>query len=110
MQLAVFHFGECSDRHLAASTKAVEQRALAGRSCAGIGIVQESEQFASLRVAFMDLDAQRTLPCRWTHDFGWNDLLDRFCLAKSLQSGRSEDDRVVFSLLELAKTCIDVPA
>ena len=61
-------------------------------------------------VAFADFDAERALSCGGTHDFGGNDLFDQFRLAQALQSGRGEDDGVVFSLLEFAQARVDIAA
>ena len=50
------------------------------------------------------------MACGGAHDFGGDDLFDEFRLAKAFQSGRGEDDGVVFSLLEFAQAGIDVAA
>ena len=44
------------------------------------------------------------------HDVRGNNLFDELRLAEAIQSGRGEDDGVVFSLLEFAQAGVDVAA
>src|SRR5579862_1469112 len=109
MQLAVSHLRKRTDRNLAAPAQTVEQRAFAGSRSAGGGIVQKFQMPARHGVTQTDLDAQRSLPRRWAHDFRRNNLFDELRLAQPLQSCRCENDRVVLSLLQLAQPRVDVP-
>ena len=84
MELAILHFGESADGDLAPAPEAVEQSALAGGRGAGVGIVQECQQFAGLRITFADFDSERSLSRSGAHDFGGNDLFDQFGFAETL--------------------------
>jgi len=65
---------------------------------------------ARFGVAQADFDAQRSLPSGGAHDFGGDDLPDELSFAEAVQSGCSEDDRVVLVLFEFAQAGVDVAA
>src|ERR1700688_1745758 len=65
---------------------------------------------ASIRVAFADFDAKRSLTGGRAHDFGGDDLLDQLSFAQAIQPGRGQDDGVIFALFEFAQARIDVAA
>src|SRR6202034_770127 len=96
--------------NLAASTEAVEQCAFAAGSGMGSGVVQKFQLLASGAIAFANFNAEGTLAGGGAHDFGGDDLFDEFRFAEALQSGDSQDNCIVFSLLEFAQAGVDVAA
>src|SRR6202034_4483753 len=110
MQFTVAHFREGADGNLAASAEAVEQSAFAGGSSMGGGVVQKFQLLASGAIAFANFNAEGALAGGGAHDFGGDDLFDEFRFPEALQAGGSEDDCIVFSLLEFAQAGVDVAA
>src|SRR5258707_4354521 len=61
-------------------------------------------------IALADFYTERPLSSSRAHNFRWNDLLDQFCLAKTLQPGSGENDCVIFPLFEFAEPRINIAA
>src|SRR5579863_2208115 len=110
MQLPVAYFREGADGNLAAPAEAIQERTFTSGGSAGGGIVQELEMAAGRGVAFANFDAERSLASGWTHDFSGNNLLDQLRFAQALESGRGQNDSVVFALFELSQARVDVAA
>ena len=64
--------------------------------------MSEPEVRLKQRVPGADFDRESSLSCGGTHDFGGDDLPYQFCFPEALQSGRGEDDGIVFALLEFS--------
>src|SRR5258706_9737686 len=103
MKLAVANFRKRANRYLASPAEAVEQRAFASGGGGGCGVIEKFEMLPGSGVAFTDLDGEGSLARGGAHELDGNNLLHEFGLAQALQSGRSENDGVVFSLLEFAE-------
>src|SRR5258708_32939338 len=100
----------CADRNLAASAEMIEQGAFAGGSGASGRVVEESEMLTHDGIAFTYFDAKRALSGGWAHDFCANDFFEQLRLAQAFQTSGSQDDGVVFSLLEFPQARVDIAA
>src|SRR5215471_13336523 len=110
MHHAVSNFGSRADWNLAASAQPIEQRTLASRGGTGVRVIEKREQFSRGCVACTNFDSQGPLSCCRAHDISRDDLLHKVRLAKAIEAGSGEDDRVVFSFGKFAKAGIDVSA
>src|ERR1700722_10558470 len=64
----------------------------------------------SSRIAGADLNAQCSLPSCRTHDLAGDDLFYQSSFSQAVKASGSEDDGIVFSLVEFAQARIDVAA
>ena len=73
------------------------------------GSFEKYRDAGAWRVAFADLDSERSLAGGGTHDFGGDDLLDQFRFAEAIQAGGGQDDGVVVAASSLRRRVSTLP-
>ncbi len=99
-----------ADGHLAAAFQARVHGALGQHPVGGVGVVQGGEQGVHPGVVGAAFDAHRALPDRRQAVGGVDGAADALREAEPDQAGGGEDHRVVFALVQLAQTGVDVAA
>src|ERR1700728_2855350 len=85
---------------LASATERREHRALGSYSSAGLWMLQTLSNLKRGAGIVPSLHRERSLSDRWTHNAGVEDLRDAILQSQAAQSGRSEYDGVVETVVQ----------
>ena len=108
--IAIAHFGKRADGDLASAAQLVQQRSLAGRRRPRCRVVEERQVLAHGNVALANLDAERALSGRGTHETLRQHFPHPLRFAQPGQAGRGQDDGVVLAFLQLAHARVHIAA
>lgn len=105
-----FEHGVAGDRHLAATVEVLVQGSFSRHAYFGVRVIQGFEQGVDFTVGGAAFNANGALPSGWQAVLDADGRSDAVFETQANQAGRCEDDRVIFTGIQLGQASVDVAA